>query len=118
MSDCETRRKFISSDIYTLGLINGAKSPEINKDNCTAFYQERKDKKPFTGNLDECKKQIDYARMKYQGITEDCPPSGGMRKRRKSRRTKRKRNTLKKNKRTKRRSLKKTRRTRKRTRRH
>jgi hypothetical protein len=114
MSDCEKRRGYISSDIYKLPLITDDAPPQINDVNCTDFYNQSVKKRPFKGDFDMCKTHIDGARQKYQQITTECPLSGGMRKRRKSRRTKRKRKSLKKTRRTKRKrkTLKKNRRTR------
>ena len=130
MSNCEQIRKNISTPIYGLGIINKPQDhpiDKINDDACKLLFKTRKpgseNKYTNAGDFDTCKKNIEWARTKYKNVTDEmakagCPLSGGMRKRRTSRRTKRKRNTLKKNKRTKRRSLKKTRRTRKRTRIH
>jgi hypothetical protein len=89
---------------------------EITMKQCEQFYNGTGNHKKFRtirqnqGDviaLETCKNNVKESRIKQQGI-------GGMRKRRKSRRTKRKRKSLKKNKRTKRRSLNKSRRTRRR----
>lgn len=115
MSNCEQRIQKISTGIYTSPVVTDG-SKVIDDDACNEFWDKQQPKKR---DPDMCKPHIEGARRVYKMITAECgTPSGGMRKRRTSRRTKRKRNTLKKNKRTKRRSLKKTRRTRKRTRRH
>lgn len=112
MSECE---KKLEPAIYKLGLITDETPPNIKAEaDCTDYYKARGD--DFK-DLDMCKKQINKAREKYKFLvntycTKKIP--GGMRKRRKSRRTKRKRKTLNKNKRTKRKrkTLKKSRRTR------
>jgi len=97
-------------------MTNNPPIEKIDMDHCNAFYtsvvvdgaKKFRDMRRNRGEkvaLEKCKEKIQGARDLIKRI-------GGMRKRRTSRRTKRKRNTLKKNKRTKRRSLKKTRRTR------
>ena len=97
--DCEKLRKFISPGIYKLPLITNKDPPTITEEkDCTEFYEERGD---AFKNLNMCKTHITNARTKYKNVTGEmakarCPLSGGMRKRRKSRRTKRKRKSLKK----------------------
>lgn len=131
MSECEEKLKNYSSCIYTIPLITNPTNEEIRKKQCIDFFEARKPGSSENYNHDEdfelCKTQITYARDKYKkNIPDKCKNNipdkcknilagtGGMRKRRKSRRTKRKRKTLNKNKRTKRKrkTLKKSRRTR------
>ena len=115
--NCEQRIQKISTPIYGLDVVKDG-SKVIDDDACIEFWDKQQPKKR---DPDMCKPHIEGARRVYKMITAECgTPSGGMRKRRTSRRTKRKIKSSNKNKRTKRKrkrnTSKKSKRTRTRTR--